>query len=227
MMKHQSLKERTQQFALDVIRFVETLPTTETCRVLGRQLLRCGTSVTANYRAACRGRSKSDFIAKMGVVLEEADESAFWIELLIAANKAPTSQSAELLHEADELLYWSPSQLLPSKPRAEMRKKVESASFHFFTFHFALSTSTLLPRLVGEQWPERRDDGHQSGSNEVLDHGFNVFVGFGRLFVEQVALFAHDPAAQPGLHQLVGAESLAHPKTRVAPRPLAARAVGQ
>ena len=104
VVKHQNLKDRTQQFALDVIRFVESLPASETCRVLGRQLLRSATSVGANYRAVCRARSKNDFIAKMGIVLEEADESAYWIELLIASNKARPNQSAELLREANELV---------------------------------------------------------------------------------------------------------------------------
>jgi len=69
-MKHQNLQNRTRQFALDVIRFVESLPTTETCKTLGRQQLRSGTSVGANYRAVCRARSKADFISKMGLVLE-------------------------------------------------------------------------------------------------------------------------------------------------------------
>ena len=104
LMKHQNLKDRTQQFALDAIRFVETLPATDTCKVVGRQLLRSATSVGANYRAVCRARSKNDFIAKMGIVLEEADESAFWIELLLAAGRAKPSQASPLLDEANELI---------------------------------------------------------------------------------------------------------------------------
>jgi four helix bundle protein len=79
-MKHQNLQIRTKQFALLVIKFCEILPKDEAARILGRQLLRSGTSVGANYRAACRAKSKSDFISKMGTVLEEADESAYWIE---------------------------------------------------------------------------------------------------------------------------------------------------
>ncbi len=103
-MKHQDLQNRTRQFALDVIRFVECLPTTETCKTLGRQLLRSGTSVGANYRAVCRARSKADFIAKMGLVLEEADESAFWMELLIDSDKTTLHQAGALLREANELV---------------------------------------------------------------------------------------------------------------------------
>jgi four helix bundle protein len=87
-----------------VIRFVENLPATETCKTLGRQLLRSGTSVGANYRAVCRARSKAGFISKMGLVLEEADESAFWMELLIDAHKTTPDQAGALLREANELV---------------------------------------------------------------------------------------------------------------------------
>ncbi|HEX3719144.1 MAG TPA: four helix bundle protein [Verrucomicrobiae bacterium] len=103
-MPERDLKVRTQQFALNVIQFVEKLPASETCRIIGRQLLRSGTSVGANYRAASRSRSKADFIAKMGIVVEEADESAYWIELLAATHKIKPELSAELLREANELV---------------------------------------------------------------------------------------------------------------------------
>jgi four helix bundle protein len=102
-MKHENLKNRTKRFALDVIHFVEGLPLGETCRVIGRQLLRAGTSVGANYRAACRARSKPDFISKMGVVEEEADECACWIELLVDDAKVSAPQAVPLLREAGEL----------------------------------------------------------------------------------------------------------------------------
>ena len=102
--KDNDLPNRTKTFALDVIRFCEKLPNDETCRVLRRQLLRAGTSVGANYRAACRGRSKLDFIAKLGIVSEEADESAFWIELLEEAGKISHEQLKALLAEANELV---------------------------------------------------------------------------------------------------------------------------
>ncbi len=77
------MKQRTRSLALRIIHLVESLPSTRTADVIGKQLLRCGTSVGANYRAACRGRSKADFVAKMGIVEEEADEIIYWIELLI------------------------------------------------------------------------------------------------------------------------------------------------
>src|SRR5580704_1002719 len=86
--KHEDLMLRTKTFALRVIKFCEGLPKDETARTLGRQLLRAGCSVGANYRAACRAKSIADFISKMGTVLEEADECAYWIELLQDAGKA-------------------------------------------------------------------------------------------------------------------------------------------
>ena len=79
------LKQRTKQFAVDVVRFVQKLPRQQPIDVLGRQLLRSGTSVAANYRAARRARSRKEFLAKMGIVEEEADESSFWLELLADA----------------------------------------------------------------------------------------------------------------------------------------------
>ena len=103
-MKHENLRARTKAFALSIGKFCESLPNDETSRVLRRQLLRSGTSVGANYRAACRSRSKLDFISKMGIVLEEADESAFWIELLIDAAKAKPPTATPVLREANELV---------------------------------------------------------------------------------------------------------------------------
>ncbi|MGI8838489.1 MAG: four helix bundle protein [Pyrinomonadaceae bacterium] len=79
-MKADDLKKRTKQFALRILKLVAALPNTVEGRAIGGQLVRAGTSVAANYRAACRGRSKAEFIAKMGTVEEEADESAFWLE---------------------------------------------------------------------------------------------------------------------------------------------------
>ena len=103
-MKQMDLKLRTKRFALDVIRFVEALPKDETCRVLGRQLLRSGTSVGANYRSAKRAKSNADSIHKMGTVEEEADESGYWLELLSESNKCPGKLTEPLLNEANELV---------------------------------------------------------------------------------------------------------------------------
>ena len=97
------LVRRTKQFALDTIRLVESLPRTRTAEVLGRQLLRCGTSVGANYRAACRAKSKADFTAKMCIVLEEADECVYWLELLTESGCITGERASALLNEANEL----------------------------------------------------------------------------------------------------------------------------
>jgi four helix bundle protein len=103
-MNHPDLKQRTKQFALDTIKFVEGLPKDETSRVLGRQLLRSGTSVGANYRAAKRAKSNADFINKMSIVEEEADETAYWLELLADSEKAASTKTAPLLREVNELV---------------------------------------------------------------------------------------------------------------------------
>ena len=80
------LQDRTKRFAVAVVRFFSRLPKTEAASVIGRQLLRAGTSVAANYRSACRARSAADFISKISIVLEETDETLFWLELLVDAD---------------------------------------------------------------------------------------------------------------------------------------------
>ena len=102
-MNAQDLKERTKQFALRVIRLVDALPNTPKGRAIASQLVRSGTSVAANYRAACRGRSKAEFIAKVGIVEEEADETALWLELIIDDKLLPEKKVAPLLKEANEV----------------------------------------------------------------------------------------------------------------------------
>jgi len=103
-MDEQTFKQRTKRFGLAVIKLVEALPRCRTAEVLGRQLLRAGTSVGANYRAACRGRSASDVVAKLGIVEEEADESIYWLELLLEAGLVEPSNAELLKKEANELL---------------------------------------------------------------------------------------------------------------------------
>src|SRR5712672_3404383 len=102
-MGNENLKRRSKKFALDVIRLVESLPTDAASNVLGRQLLRSGTSVGSNYRAVCRAKSPADFISKFGTVEEEADESGFWLELLVESGKLSFASASVLLQEADEL----------------------------------------------------------------------------------------------------------------------------
>jgi four helix bundle protein len=98
------LRSRTQDFALAVIRFCRTLPSNNEGWVIGKQLLRCGTSVAANYRATNRARSHAEFIAKLGIVVEEADETVFWLELLKRAGTVVDGDLQALMAEARELL---------------------------------------------------------------------------------------------------------------------------
>ena len=98
------LQQRTKAYALQVIRLVRSLPRDVAGDVIGRQLLRAATSVGANYRAACRAKSVPDFIAKMGIVEEEADESLYWLDLLIESGLIPREQLADLLAEGGALV---------------------------------------------------------------------------------------------------------------------------
>ena len=103
-MTQDEMKMRTKQFALRVIRLVESLPNTLVANVLGKQLLRCGTSVGANYRSSCRAKSNADFISKLSIVEEEADESMFWMELLIEAKIIKENLLGNLMNEANQIL---------------------------------------------------------------------------------------------------------------------------
>ena len=111
----EELRDRTKKFALRIIRLFRSLPKGTDAQVIGKQLLRCGTSVGANYRAVCRSRSKAEFVARMGVVAEEADESIFWLELLEESSVIPASRLSELLKEAWELTAISTKSLVTAK----------------------------------------------------------------------------------------------------------------
>jgi len=97
------LKERSKEFALRIIRMYTSLPKTTEAKVLGTQVLRSGTSVGANYREASRGRSKAEFVAKMGDCLKELDETTYWFELLIAGGILSENKLSALLQESKEL----------------------------------------------------------------------------------------------------------------------------
>jgi four helix bundle protein len=98
------MKARTKEFAVRVVRLFRALPRSDEARIIGKQILRSGTSVAANYRAVGRARSRAEFISKMGTVVEEADETVFWLELLVATGIVPASKLKNLLEEANELL---------------------------------------------------------------------------------------------------------------------------
>src|SRR5437870_8671745 len=97
-------RQRTFEFGIRVIRLVESPPKTDGARVIGKQLLRAGTAVGANYRAAARARSRADFIAKMGIVEEECDESLYWLEMLVELDLINADRSKELRSEGNEIL---------------------------------------------------------------------------------------------------------------------------
>lgn len=98
------LRKRTKQFAIRIVKLFRALPRSREASVLGAQVLRSGTSVAANYRAVCRARSKAEFISKIGVVVEEADETVFWLELLVETGIVKAARMESLLGEANELL---------------------------------------------------------------------------------------------------------------------------
>ena len=116
-MTSEEMKNRTKQFALRVIRLVESLPNTKTANVIGNQLLRSGTSVGANYRAVCRAKSTADFINKLAIVEEEADESIYWIELLVESNQIQQNLVTNLLDENDQILSIVVSAIKTSKEK--------------------------------------------------------------------------------------------------------------
>jgi four helix bundle protein len=109
------LKEKTKSFALEIIKLIESLPRGRTADVIGKQLLDAGTSVGANYRAACRARSPADFISKMGIVEEEADETIYWMELLIESGLVQKQDLTHLLDGANQILAMTMSSIKTAK----------------------------------------------------------------------------------------------------------------
>jgi four helix bundle protein len=97
-------KKRTKKFVVDNIQLFKSLPKTEEAKIIGRQLLRSSSSVGANYRAACRARSQAEFHAKLSIVVEEADESVFWMEVLVEAEIIKLSDIVVLIDEANQIL---------------------------------------------------------------------------------------------------------------------------
>ena len=102
-MNREELKKRTKAFAVRVVKLTESLPQGRAAGIIGRQVLRSATSVGANYRAACRARSHKEFTARIGVVEEEADETLYWLELLVEAELMPKTRLGALIQEAGEL----------------------------------------------------------------------------------------------------------------------------
>ena len=119
-MTEKEMLQRTKTFALRIMKLVDALPKTTAARAIGSQLIRSGTSVSANYRAACRGRSKAEFIAKLGIVEEEADESAHWLELIIEGGLLKEDRVRDLHKEACEIT----AMMSASKKTARARSQI-------------------------------------------------------------------------------------------------------
>jgi four helix bundle protein len=111
------LRDRTKKFALRVIRLCSALPNSDVARVLGKQLLRSGTSVAANYRGASRGRTNAELLAKLGIVEQELDESMLWIELIVESGIMPAERVADLQAECEELLKMTVASIKTLKSR--------------------------------------------------------------------------------------------------------------
>ena len=126
-MNADDLKKRTKQFALRILRLVAALPRTVEGNVIRGQLARAGTSVGSNYRAACRGRSRAEFVAKIGVVEEEADESAFWMELIIEGHFLKQNLVQSLLDEAKEIVKIMAKSRISASKQMKQRANRQSA----------------------------------------------------------------------------------------------------
>jgi four helix bundle protein len=122
-MTEQEFKDRTKNIALRVIRLVETLPPSNAAQVIGKQILRSATSIGANYRAACRGKSTADVLHKLSIVEEEADESMYWIELLIDAEIVPENKLCVLQSDINEIVAMTVSSIKTLRSRKLMNPK--------------------------------------------------------------------------------------------------------
>lgn len=121
-MNREDLKKRTKDFAVRAIHLADALPRRASSDVLGRQLIRSATSVGANYRSACRGRSQNEFVAKLGVVIEEADEAAYWLELIVDTKLMKPGRVRSLQAEASELVAIFTAAVRTAKTRSQASK---------------------------------------------------------------------------------------------------------
>lgn len=125
----EQLRARTKQFAIRIVRLFKSLPRTDEARIIGKQVLRAGTSVAANYRAVNRARSRAEFVSKIGIVVEEADEAVFWLELLVDTGIVEKALLGNLLAEANELLaIFAASQLTARKGRHSQKSNESTAN---------------------------------------------------------------------------------------------------
>lgn len=119
----EKLKKRTKDFAIRIVKLYRALPNTGEAKVIGNQFLRSGTAIAANYRACCRARSNAEFIAKIGIVVEENDETVFWLEMLVDCEIFPESKLKDLIQEGNELLaIFAASQTTAKKNSSKYKK---------------------------------------------------------------------------------------------------------
>lgn len=116
------LQTRSKRFAVSVVKFYKQLPKKDEGRIIGRQLMRSSTSVAANYRSACRSRSRAEFIAKMGIVVEEADESILWFEIITESEIVKYEAVSEMMKESEELLHIFSSSLSTARTNDRTRQ---------------------------------------------------------------------------------------------------------
>ena len=119
----EKLKKRTKDFAIRIVKLYRALPNTGDAKVIGNQFLRSGTAIAANYRASCRARSTSEFIAKIGVVVEESDETVFWLEMLVDCEIFSEAKMKEMIQEANELLAIFAASQITAKKNSKRYKK--------------------------------------------------------------------------------------------------------
>ena len=125
-MTEEEFKRRTKDIALRIIRLVESLPKTSAAYVIGKQLLRSGTSIGANYRASCRAKSTADIINKLSIVEEEADESMFWIELLIESEIVAERKLSTLYADINEIVAMTVTSIKTLRLKKESESKIQN-----------------------------------------------------------------------------------------------------
>ena len=123
MTNQEILKDRTKRFAIRIVKLFRALPKNDEARIIGKQVMRSGTSVAANYRAVCRARSNAEFISKIGIVVEEADETVFWLELLVETEIISIQKMESLINEANELLAVFAASQITAKTNSPKYKK--------------------------------------------------------------------------------------------------------
>ena len=125
-MDEKEFKNRTKQVALRVIRVVESLPNSTSAQIIGKQVLRSATSIGANHRAACRGKSTADVIHKLAIVEEEDDESLYWLELLVESNIVPESKLSALMNEISEIVAMIVSSIKTLRSKKDDQSKIQN-----------------------------------------------------------------------------------------------------